>query len=59
MPRSSDYQAMYTLLGEKFNPLPPLESLQTAILIDILAALERVEPKANAITRKPRKPKSG
>ena len=39
MPLSKDYQEMFNLLGSKFT-LPPLEQLQTAILIDILAALE-------------------
>ena len=56
MPRSNDYHEMYNLLCDRFTP-SPVERLQMAVWIDILAALEKMEPKANVASRKPRKPK--
>ena len=56
MPNSLEYQEMFKALGERFN-LPPVESLQTAIMIDMLAILEKAERRANGAPRKPRKPK--
>ena len=40
---------MYQLLGDRFTNLPPLESLQVAILIDMLESLERMEHKTNDV----------
>ena len=57
MPRSDEYREMYVLLASKYN-LNPVETLQTAVLIDILAAMEQREPKTNVAPRKPRRPKS-
>ena len=56
MPSSKEYQVMFKALGDRFQ-LPPVESLQTAIMIDMLAILERTERKSNGSPRSPRKSK--
>ena len=58
MPTSKDYQRLYADVCDKFNP-SPVERLQMAIWIDILAVLEKIEAKANGALRKTRRPKRG
>lgn len=54
MPSSQEYQDMYALLEQKFK-FPPLETLHIAILIDMLAILEKMERKRDGTTYTTRK----
>ena len=54
---SEDYKRLYADVCDKFNP-SPVERLQMAMWIDILAVLEKIEAKAKGAPRKTRRPKS-
>ena len=54
MPNSEDYIRLYAEVCSKFNP-SPVERLQMAMWIDILARLEKIGAKANGTPRKARR----